>query len=61
MAYTSRDQIPEQYRWDMAELYPSIEAAQAELKAIDQQLEELSSYQGKLLQDQATLQAALKL
>lgn len=61
MAYTSRDQIPEQYRWDMAELYPSIEAAQAELKAIDQQLEELSSYQGKLLQDQTTLQAALKL
>lgn len=61
MAYTSRDQIPEQYRWDMSVLFPSIEEAQSELGKIDKQLKKLKKYQGRLLENQDTLREALKL
>lgn len=61
MAYTSRDQIPEHYRWDMNELFPSIDSAKAELSKIDSQLKKFKKFQGKLLEDQATLKNALEL
>lgn len=61
MAYTSREQIPEQYRWDMNELFPSIDSAKAELSKIDSQLKKFKKFQGKLLDDQETLKSALEL
>ena len=61
MAYTSRDQIPEKYRWEMNELFPSLDSAQAEIGKMDKKLKQFKKFQGKLLKDKDSLAEAMEL
>lgn len=61
MAYESRDEIAEQYRWDLSSIYPS---DQAFLEALDEARgypEELAAFRGKTSQAPADLLAYLQL
>lgn len=55
----NRDQIDEQYKWDLTPMYASDEAWEDELKAIDALIEKLPAYAGKLTESPKTLRAFL--
>ena len=55
-----RNQIPEEYTWDLTDLYPSDEAWQAEANTLDSDRETLQSYAGKLAESGQTLFDYLK-
>ena len=61
MNYESRDQIPESDRWDLTQLYPTLDDAKKELTKIDKSLKKFKTYRGKLLQSKETLLEALQM
>ena len=61
MAYESRDQIPEQYRWDLSSMYPNDEAFLKALEKAKRFPEQLSAFAGTIAQNPERLLAFLKL
>ena len=56
----SRDQIPEQYKWNLKDLYPSIEDWRKNKGELQVKMEKFSNYKGKLGQSGRMLQEALE-
>jgi len=54
-----RDQVPDQYKWNLADVYPSREAWRAAKDRIAGDLSSLSQYRGRLASSAATLADAL--
>ncbi|TYP97104.1 oligoendopeptidase F [Sphingobacterium allocomposti] len=54
-----RDELPEKYKWNLSDLYATDEAWRAEKEKIQQKMQEVTRYQGKLTQSAATLLEAL--
>lgn len=54
-----RDELPETYKWNLSDLYATDEAWRAEKEKIQQKMQEVTRYQGKLTQSAATLLEAL--
>jgi oligoendopeptidase F len=57
----TRATVPDPYKWNLTELYPSDDAWQAERTRIDQDLAKASAFKGTLGQSAAQLQKALDL
>ncbi|HOX25142.1 MAG TPA: oligoendopeptidase F [Candidatus Krumholzibacteria bacterium] len=63
LAYTPdaaapRSSIPTEYQWQWGQIFPTIEAWEAELAAFDQDIPKLMEYQGRLGESKDTLKAA---
>lgn len=56
-----RDEIAEPYRWNLADLYASVDAWKTHKADIAARIENVVAYQGKLTESAATLAAALRL
>ena len=54
-ALPSRNEIPEEYKWDLTKMFASNEDWQREFKAIEDLLSKVSSFKGKLNQSGKTL------
>ena len=54
-----RSQIAEEYKWDLTPMYASDEAWEAELKNVDDLIERLPAYAGKLTASPESLRAFL--
>jgi len=57
----SRDQVPETYKWNLADLYPSDEAWRSAKAQVAGEIAQAAAFQGTLGQSSARLQAALDL
>jgi len=44
----SREQIPEEFKWKLEDLYPSLEAFEADFKTLTQEIEKVAACQGRL-------------
>jgi len=60
MSERERAEIPEQHRWSLADLYPSVEAWQLARQAIEAALPELRAFAGRLGVSAAMLAGALE-
>lgn len=58
--YSSREEIPEQYRWDLSSVYESDEAFLAALEKAKELPKAFASFQGKISQSAADLLAYLR-
>lgn len=58
--YSSREEIPEQYRWDLSNVYESDEAFLAALEKAKELPQGFASFQGKISQSAADLLAYLR-
>lgn len=58
--YSSREEIPEQYRWDLSSVYESDEAFLAALEKAKELPQGFASFQGKISQSAADLLAYLR-
>ena len=58
--YESRDDIPVAYRWDLAAIFLSQEAWQAELEKVDQAISSLAEFKNRLGESAEVLAAALE-
>ncbi|MFO7172110.1 MAG: oligoendopeptidase F [Bacillota bacterium] len=56
-----REEIPEQYRWDLERIFPSDEAWEQEYQAVEGLIPRLQEYQGTLAQSGARLLECLRL
>lgn len=56
----TRSQIPQDYKWDMAALYASNEAWEAEYRAIEAALPEIAAFEGRLGDSAVLLEALSK-
>lgn len=56
----TRDEIDEQYRWNLADIYPSTDAWEKDFSLIESQLNDLQKYKGKLGKSAKNLEACLK-
>ncbi|MCG0239001.1 MAG: oligoendopeptidase F [Firmicutes bacterium] len=56
-----REEIPEQYRWDLERIFPSDEAWEQEYQAVESLIPRLQAYQGTLAQSAARLLECLRL
>ena len=43
-----RKDVPEKYKWNLSDIYPSVEAWQSDVKMLNGEVLKLSSYQGKI-------------
>lgn len=59
--YSSREEIPEQYRWDLSSIYENDEAFLSALEQAKQLPEKMAAFQGKISQSAAELLAYLQL
>ncbi|MUK90103.1 oligoendopeptidase F [Ornithinibacillus sp. L9] len=50
-----RSEVPESQTWDLTDLFPSDEAWEKELKAVQADVTEVTQYKGKLVNDSTTL------
>jgi oligoendopeptidase F len=57
--FKSRADIPEKYKWNLALVYPNVEAWEADFKKIDGKVAIVEAYRGKLASSVETLKAAL--
>jgi oligoendopeptidase F len=48
--YTSRDEIPQQYKWDLTKIYPNWEAWEADIEKIEPLLQKIEALKGKFHQ-----------
>ena len=55
-----RDKINDQYKWNLADLYSSVEAWEKEKQAFPARFEKVASFQGKLSSSPASLYEALR-
>ena len=58
--YSSREEIPEQYRWDLSSIYESDEAFLAALEEAKKLPQQYTAFQGKISQSAANLLAYLR-
>lgn len=56
-----REDLPEKYKWDLSDLYSSDESWKEEKEKIEQELQKLLSYKGKLTQSAPLLLEALEM
>jgi oligoendopeptidase F len=54
-----RKEVPEKYKWNLSDIYPSVEAWQSDVKMLNSKVADLSSYQGKLGESADMLDKAL--
>src|SRR5690606_12327725 len=57
----TRDEIPEQYKWDLTDLYPSDDAWRAEKERLQSSLHAAAAFRGTLGQSAVRLAEALEL
>ncbi len=55
-----RADVPEQYRWNLADLYPSVEAWKTQKDAAAAQINDVAAFEGRLTESPAVLTAALR-
>ncbi len=48
MEAPTRDQIADEFKWDLSEFYPSDEAWEADMKALEERIPEMEAYKGRL-------------
>lgn len=60
-AQMSRDDVPEQYKWNLNDIYPDWEAWEADLKEVSGLMDEYKGFEGKLNEGAETILAAMKL
>ena len=56
-----REEIPEEFKWDLSAIFPSDEAWEKECEAVRRDLEKYSAFKGKLGEDPASLLGFFKL
>lgn len=54
-----RTDVPEKYKWNLSEIYPSVEAWQSDVDMLNSEVDNLSAYQGKLGESANVLYDAL--
>ena len=59
--YEHRDDIPIQYRWNLEDIFPTVEAWQAEAAVVEARIPELAAFKGRLAESPDTLLAAIEL
>jgi len=57
-ASAPRSAVPEEYQWQWEHIFPTVEAWEDELVAFDEDIPQLTQYQGRLGESAATLKAA---
>lgn len=57
----TRDEIANEFKWDLSELYPSVEAWEQAMKEAEELVKQVSSYQGRLSESSQVLLTALQL
>lgn len=57
----NRDQIPEKYKWDLSQMFPSNEAWEKEKQALENELPKFQQYKGNLSKSAETLLSCLNL
>ncbi len=57
----TRAEVPEEYTWDLSQIFPDVSAWEQELQAVEARAQELAALQGTLTQGPAQLLAALTL
>jgi oligoendopeptidase F len=57
----TRDQIPDKYKWDLRDIYPTREAWEADFKKVEEMIEKLGELKGTLSKSPQDLLAALQL
>jgi oligoendopeptidase F len=55
-----RNEVPEKYKWNLAEIYPSVDAWQADVDMLNNEVEKLADFKGRLGESSETLYSALK-
>ncbi|WP_047982483.1 oligoendopeptidase F [Ornithinibacillus contaminans] len=50
-----RSEVPEEQKWDLSDLFPTFDAWESELNAVQNDVTEITQYKGKLGNDAATL------
>jgi oligoendopeptidase F len=60
MSRPTRDQVPPELTWDLAQVYPSAEAWEADLAALDEGLARVTAYRGRLGEGAEPLRACLE-
>ena len=61
LSYDSRDEIPLEYRWNLADILPDLDAFEAAYAAVEAKLPALEAYRGRLGESAEVLAAALEL
>lgn len=56
-----REELPDNYKWDLTDLYATDEAWKSEKDRVQQEMQQVTRYKGKLTQSAATLLEALEL
>ena len=54
-----RKDVPEKYKWNLSDIYPTVEAWQSDVKMLNDDVNKLSSYKGKLGESAAEMYDAL--
>ena len=59
--YENREDIPEQYRWDLGIIFPDIDALEAAYAEVEAKIPELAAFKGRLGESAGTMVAATDL
>jgi oligoendopeptidase F len=59
--YDNREDIPEQYRWDLGIIFPDIDALETAYAEVEAKIPELAAFKGKLGESEDTMVAATDL
>ena len=54
-----RDQVEEKYKWNLADIYPSVDAWQADIDMLKTEVEKLADFKGTLGESSESLYKAL--
>ena len=54
-----RKDVPDKYKWNLADMYPALTDWQADIKKVDGEIDNFASYKGKLAENSQTLLNAL--
>src|SRR3990172_2010585 len=55
-----RDQVEEKYKWNLGDIYPSVEVWQADVDRLNAEVEKLADFKGTLGESSESLSKALK-
>jgi len=58
--YEHREQIPIEYRWDLTAIFPTVEAWETAYRQLDEDLDELEPFQGRLSESAEVLAEAME-
>ena len=48
MGYTNRNEIPEKYKWNLADIYPTVDKWEEEFKVAEKSIEKIAKFKGTL-------------